>query len=67
MPIYQYKCSDCGHELEELQKFSDEPLKECPNCKKEALEKQISTDTGFCLMGHGWHRPGMKAGSTKKV
>lgn len=66
MPIYAYKCSECGHELEELQKFSDDPLKVCPNCEKEALEKQVSTDTGFCLMGRGWHRPGMRAGSKPK-
>ena len=63
MPLYQYTCSECGHELEELQKFTDEPLKECPECKKEALEKMISSDTGFCLMGYGWHKPGMSVGN----
>lgn len=65
MPLYVYKCSKCGHKLEELQKFSDEPLKKCPKCKKNALEKQLSADTGFCLMGYGWHKPGMSAPKKK--
>ena len=34
MPIYEYQCKICGHQLEILQKFSDEPLTECPECKK---------------------------------
>ena len=64
MPIYEYECKECGARKEKLQKFSDPPLKECDCCGKEALEKVVSTGTGFCLMGHGWHRPGMRAGSS---
>jgi putative FmdB family regulatory protein len=60
IPIYEYLCKECGHTLEKIQKFSDEPLKDCPECTKAALEKQISTGTGFCLMGNHWHRPGLK-------
>ena len=37
MPIYEYKCSNCGHQFEKIQKFSDDPLKKCPNCDKNAF------------------------------
>jgi putative FmdB family regulatory protein len=54
MPIYEYLCGSCGHQLEALQKFSDDPLKECPNCHAMALNKQISA-TSFQLKGTGWY------------
>src|SRR3990167_7242253 len=54
MPIYEYQCSDCGHHLEALQKFSDEPLKECPKCHQQTLNKLVSATT-FQLKGTGWY------------
>lgn len=60
MPIYEYLCQKCGHVLEKIQKFSDEPLLECPECGEEALQKLISQGN-FCLMGHGWNSPGLHA------
>lgn len=57
MPIYEYKCESCGHEMEAIQKFSDEPLTECPECKKPDLKKQISGGA-FILKGTGWYRDG---------
>lgn len=66
IPIYEFKCKECDHQMEKLLKFSDALPKTCPNCEKEALEKLISTNTGFVLMGQGWDRPGMRAGSSKK-
>lgn len=42
MPLYEYKCDACQHQLEVLQKMSDEPIKHCPACQKEALRKVIS-------------------------
>jgi len=65
MPIYEYKCKKCDHKFDKLQKISDEPLTQCPECKKGSLEKLISTG-GICLMGHGWANPGMSA-STRKT
>jgi len=59
MPIYEYGCSECGHKFEQIQKFSDSPLTECQECKKEALKKLISQGN-FCLMGYGWQKPGLK-------
>ncbi len=60
MPIYEYGCTKCGHKFEKIQKFSDDPLTECPNCKEEALQKLISQGN-FCLMGFGWTNPGLHA------
>lgn len=54
MPIYEYLCGNCGHHLELLQRMSDEPLTDCPACKKPELKKQISR-VGFQLKGTGWY------------
>lgn len=54
MPIYAYKCSECGHDVELLQKLSDPPPTECPNCHRAALVKQV-TAAGFQLKGSGWY------------
>jgi putative FmdB family regulatory protein len=54
MPIYEYRCASCGHELEAMQKFSDPVLKQCPQCRAEALVKLVSA-AGFQLKGGGWY------------
>jgi len=54
MPIYEYRCASCGHELEALQKFSDAPLVECPACHQAELRKKVSA-AGFHLKGSGWY------------
>jgi len=73
MPIYEYKCSACSHELESLQKFSDSPLVTCPVCGKDTLTKLLSA-AGFQLKGSGWYqtdfrgsgaKPAAKSGSGK--
>lgn len=59
MPIYEYRCEACGHELEDIQKISDEPLKECPACGQPGLRKLISA-AGFRLKGSGWYETDFK-------
>jgi len=54
MPIYEYRCSACGHELEVLQKMSDKTLTDCPSCGKATLSKLVSA-AGFQLKGSGWY------------
>ena len=54
MPIYEYRCTSCGHELEALQKLADAPLTECPACHRAALQKKVSA-AGFQLKGSGWY------------
>ena len=59
MPIYEYACNECGHELEALQKMSDAPLTDCPACARPALKKKISA-AGFRLTGSGWYETDFK-------
>jgi putative FmdB family regulatory protein len=61
MPIYEYRCSSCGHELEALQKLSDAPLTDCPACRQAGLVKLVSA-AGFHLKGSGWYATDFKGG-----
>jgi len=65
MPIYEYECKQCGHKMEALQKMSDDPLKDCPECGKPDLKKLISA-AGFRLSGGGWYETDFKSGDKKK-
>lgn len=64
MPIYEYRCSACGHELEVLQKLSDPLLTSCPECGKPALTKLLSA-AGFQLKGSGWYATDFKSSGAK--
>ena len=57
MPTYNYRCQECGHEFEVRQSMKDEPLKECPECEKERLQKVITPAGGFRIYGKGVHKP----------
>jgi putative FmdB family regulatory protein len=65
MPIYEYRCESCGHEMECMRKISDAPLTDCPSCGQPALKKLISA-AGFRLKGGGWYETDFKKGGTKK-
>ena len=65
MPIYEYKCDKCGHQLETIQKFSDAPLQECPACGAHALTKLISA-SAFQLKGTGWYVTDFRDNNKKK-
>lgn len=54
MPVYEYQCGACAHRLEALQKLSEDPLTECPECHKQTLQKLVSA-AGFQLKGTGWY------------
>jgi len=64
MPIYEYRCSSCGNELEALQKLSDAPLKKCPVCHADTLVKLVSAG-GFQLKGSGWYATDFKGSGAK--
>ncbi|MDG0991789.1 MAG: zinc ribbon domain-containing protein [Luminiphilus sp.] len=66
MPIYDYRCSDCSHQLEALQKLSDALLTTCPECGKETLRKQVSAPA-FRLAGSGWYETDFKTGNQKNL
>lgn len=65
MPIYEYRCSDCGYQNEYLQKVSEPPMKVCPTCGKEAFTKLLSA-VGFQLKGSGWYATDFKGGGSQK-
>jgi putative FmdB family regulatory protein len=61
MPIYEYRCGACGHRMEQLQRMSDAPLTDCPQCGRSALVKMV-TAAGFQLKGGGWYVTDFKNG-----
>jgi putative FmdB family regulatory protein len=61
MPIYAYRCSQCGFAQDVLQKMSDAALTHCPECKTENFSKQL-TAAGFQLKGSGWYQTDFKGG-----
>ncbi|SOT38559.1 FmdB family zinc ribbon protein [Burkholderia cenocepacia] len=62
MPIYAYRCEACGFAKDVLQKMSDAPLSQCPECGKDAFRKQV-TAAGFQLKGSGWYVTDFRGGS----
>lgn len=59
MPLYEYRCDDCGLVFEVRQKFSDEPLNTCRHCGGEI--KKLISQTAFALKGGGWYQQGYSA------
>ncbi|MGH2581850.1 MAG: FmdB family zinc ribbon protein [Anaerolineales bacterium] len=54
MPVYTYRCQNCGHEFDRQQNFSDHPLKACPNCRKHSLLK-VYRSAGVVFKGSGFY------------
>jgi putative FmdB family regulatory protein len=65
MPIYEYQCDKCHHHLEALQKLSDKPLRECPECGKHTLKRLLSAPL-FRLAGSGWYETDFKSDKETK-
>jgi putative FmdB family regulatory protein len=65
MPIYEYECEKCHHQLEALQKISDKPLRECPECGRHALKRLVSAPL-FRLAGSGWYETDFKSDKEAK-
>jgi putative FmdB family regulatory protein len=54
MPVYTYRCENCGVQFERQQKFTDQPLTRCPECNKKALRK-VYTPVGIVFKGSGFY------------
>ena len=61
MPIYEYRCTSCGHEFEKIQRVSERAVRTCPECKGK-VEKLVSV-SAFSLKGGGWYAQGYSEGS----
>lgn len=66
MPIYEYRCDNCGHEMEAIQKLRDAPLQQCPACENDSLIKKISASV-FRLKGGGWYETDFKSGDKRNL
>ena len=66
MPIYEYKCQNCGHFFEVLQRINEVSLSDCPKCKKDALKKLVSAPN-FRLKGEGWYETDFKKDRRKNL
>jgi putative FmdB family regulatory protein len=64
MPIYEYRCGECGYQKEYMQRMSDALLTDCPKCGKRSLTKLMSA-AGFQLKGTGWYATDFKNSSKK--
>lgn len=66
MPIYEYQCGSCEHQFETMQRISEAPLTECPECGVDSLKKLISP-VAFRLKGGGWYETDFKKGDARNV
>ena len=53
MPLYEYQCKKCGHRFEKIQKFSDKPIKKCPECG--GAVEQLMSAPAVQFKGSGWY------------
>lgn len=65
MPTYEYVCDNCEHELETVQKFSEDALVQCPVCDEDKLRRRIFA-AGIIFKGEGWYVTDSRSKSEKK-
>ena len=66
MSIYEYECTQCGHQLDALQGINEPRLSDCPACNKTSLKRLISAPN-FRLKGKGWYETDFKTGNRKNL
>ncbi len=60
MPTYEYRCKSCGHEFEEFQSMSSDPLVICPKCAEPSLRRLMSSGVGLIFKGSGFYQTDYK-------
>jgi putative FmdB family regulatory protein len=53
MPLYEYQCKKCSHRFEKIRKFSDPPIKKCPECG--GVVEQLISSPAVQFKGTGWY------------
>ena len=66
MPTYEYGCTECGNEWEEVQRITAPPVEVCPKCGKTSAHRLISAGSGFILKGGGWYSDLYSSAGAKK-
>jgi putative FmdB family regulatory protein len=54
VPIYDYRCDECGHRFSAVQSFSEGPIEKCPNCGKRP--RRMITTPAIVFKGSGWYK-----------
>lgn len=67
MPTYDYKCTACKHQMEAFHSMKDKPLRKCPSCGKNALERLIGTGGAVIFKGSGFYQTDYRSESYKKA
>ena len=65
MPTYQYQCTECGEGLEAVQKFTDDPLTECPACNGRL--RKVFSAVGVVFKGSGFYRTDSRGSSSSST
>ena len=66
MPTYDYVCDACEHKFEQFQSIKDDPLKKCPECKKNKLRRLIGAGAAIMFKGSGFYKTDYRSDSYKK-
>jgi len=67
MPTYDYRCDGCGHQFEEMQSFTADPLKKCPKCGEDKLRRLFGTGAAVLFKGSGFYETDYRSESYKKA
>jgi putative FmdB family regulatory protein len=67
MPTYQYECDNCGYEFEQFQLITAKPLRKCPKCGKNSLNRLIGTGAGVIFKGSGFYATDYRSKSYKEA
>ena len=65
MPTYQYACTECGHQFEQVQSFSDDALTHCPEC--DGRLRKVFNAVGVVFKGSGFYRTDSRSGSSSST
>ena len=67
MPTYEYRCSECGHEFEEFQSITSKPLRRCPSCSKNKVDRLIGCGAGVIFKGSGFYQTDYRSEGYQKA
>ncbi len=67
MPTYEYRCSECGHEFEEFQSITAKPIRKCPACGKNKVNRLIGRGAGLIFKGSGFYQTDYRSEGYQKA